>query len=52
MALPNGKGVQTVFDDGSRVVYRVKTSTPNGPAVDISVSIFSGIRNQKIHFIK
>ena len=50
--LPNGKGVQTVFDDGSRVVYRVKTSTPNSPAVDISISIYSGIKKQKIHFIK
>ena len=50
--LPNGKGVQTIFDDGSRVVYRIKTSTPDSPAVDISISIYSGIRNQKIHFIK
>ena len=50
--LPNGKGVQTIFDDGSRVVYRVKTSTPNSPAVDISISIYSGIRKKKIHFIK
>ncbi len=50
--LPNGKGVQTIFSDGSRVVYRVKTSTPNSPAIDISVSIYSGIKNQKIHFIK
>lgn len=50
--LPNGKGVQSIFGDGSRVVYRVKTSTPNSPAVDISISIYSGIRKQKIHFIK
>ena len=50
--LPNGKGVQTIFGDGSRVVYRVKTSTPNSPAVDISISIYSGIKKQKIHFIK
>ena len=50
--LPNGKGVQTIFDDGSRVVYRVKTSTPNSPAIDISINDYSGIRKQKIHFIK
>ncbi len=50
--LSNGKGIQAVFDDGSRVVYRVKTSTPNSPAIDISISIFSGIKKQKIHFIK
>lgn len=50
--LPNGKGVQTIFSDGSRVVYRVKTSTPGSPAVDISISIYSGIKKQKIHFIK
>ena len=50
--LPNGKGVQTTFGDGSRVVYRVKTSTPDSPAVDISISIYSGIKKQKIHFIK
>lgn len=49
---PNGKGVQTIFDDGSRVVYRVKTSTPNSPAIDISINDYSGIRKQKIHFIK
>lgn len=51
-ALSNGKGVQTVFEDGSRVVYRVVTKTPNSPAVNIEISIYSGIKKQKIHFIK
>ena len=51
-ALSNGKGVQAVFDDGSREVYRVKTSTPNSPAIDIGISVYSGIKKQKIHFIK
>lgn len=50
--LPNGKGVQTIFDDGSRVIYRVNTSTPNSPAIDIKINIYSGIKKQKIHFIK
>lgn len=50
--LANGKGVQTVFPDGTRIVYRVKTSTPNSPAVDISVSIVSLVKRQKIHFVK
>lgn len=50
--LANGKGVQTVFPDGTRIVYRVKTSTPNSPAVDISVSIVSPVKRQKIHFVK
>ena len=50
--LANGKGVQTVFDDGSRVVYRVVTKTPNSPAVEITVSSIGKIKSQKIHFIK
>lgn len=50
--LPNRKGVQAVFSDGTRIVYRMKTSTPNSPAVEISVSIYSPVKNQKIHFIK
>ena len=50
--LTNGKGVQTIFDDGSRVIYRVNTSTPNSPAIDIKITIYSGIKKQKIHFIK
>ena len=51
-ALPNGKGVQTVFDDGTRIVYRIKTSTPGSPAVQISVTVYQGVKNQKIHFLK
>lgn len=50
--LSNGKGIQTIFEDGSRIVYRIKTSTPGSPAIDISISIFKGIAKQKIHFIK
>lgn len=50
--LPNGKGVQTVLNDGTRIVYRVKTSTPDSPAVDITVSIESPVKKQKIHFIR
>ena len=51
-ALSNGKGVQAVFEDGSRVVYRVITKTPNSPAVSITVTNPGRIKPQKIHFIK
>lgn len=50
--LSNGKGVQTVFPDGSRVVYREITKTPNSPAVSITVTNPKKIKSQKIHFIK
>lgn len=50
--LSNGKGVQTVFEDGTRIVYRVITSTPDSPAVDITVNIESPVKKQKIHFIR
>ena len=50
--LSNGKGVQAVFEDGSRVVYRVITKTPNSPAVSITVTNPGRIKPQKIHFIK
>lgn len=45
--LSNGKGVQTVFEDGTRIVYRVITSTPDSPAVDITVNIESPVKKQK-----
>ncbi len=51
-ALSNGKGVQAVFADGSRVVYRIITKTPNSPAVSITVTNPGIIKPQKIHFIK
>ncbi len=50
--LSNGKGVQTIFPDGSRVVYRVITKTPDSPAVSITVTNSKNIKSQKIHFIK
>ncbi len=50
-ALPNGKGMQTLFEDESRVVYRVLTKTPNSPAVQIFIEIPGAIANQKIHFL-
>ena len=52
LVLSNGKGVQTVFPDGSRVVYREITKTPNSPAVSITVTNPKKIKSQKIHFIK
>ena len=49
-----GGGVKTTMKNGTIVVYRIVTSTPDSPAVDISISAFdtSGIHSQKIHFIK
>lgn len=48
--LNNGKGVQTVFEDGTRVVHRINTSTPGSPAVDITITKGSSVKSQKIHF--
>ena len=50
--LPNGKGKMALLDDGTRIVYRVVTSTPNSPAVEITVSNSTLVHNQKIHFIQ
>ena len=50
--LPNGKGVQTIFNDGSRVVYRVVTKTPGSPAVEIIITELGKVKKQKIHFIR
>lgn len=50
--LSNGKGVQTVFDDGTRIVHRINTSTPGSPAVDITITKSSSVKSQKIHFKK
>ena len=50
IALPNGKGVQTVFADNTRIVYRIYTSTEGSPAIEIRV-IGGTVKQQKIHFI-
>ena len=53
--LPNGKGIRTTMKDGTVVVYRVITSTPGSPAVEINItkSTESGkLKSQKIHFTK
>ncbi len=50
--LPNGKGVMTEFEDGSRVIYRITTSTPDSPAIKIQLEISGPIADQKIHFIR
>lgn len=41
----------TVLPDGTRIVYRIITKTPNSPAIEISISASPNIKNQKIHFI-
>ena len=50
--LLNGKGIKTILDDGTVIVYRLITSTKGSPAIEISVSGSSKIKNQKIHFIQ
>lgn len=52
---PNAKGVivhQSILSDGSRIVFREITKTPNSPAVEISISGPSIVKEQKVHFIK
>lgn len=51
--LPNGKGKKTTLRDGTIIVYREKTSTPDSPAVEINVRYskeHGKIKSQKIHF--
>lgn len=50
-SLANGRGTKTILGDGTVIVHRIKTSTPGSPAVEITVSGSSTIKNQKIHFI-
>ncbi len=53
--LPNNKGLFTKLKDGTIIVFREITSTPNSPAVEINIkgsNTTSGIKGQKIHFEK
>ena len=53
----NGNRLQVDMADGSVITYRVITSTPNSPAVEISLrkcnkkDKLNGLKDQKIHFI-
>jgi hypothetical protein len=41
--------------DGSLIVYRPITSSPNSPAIEINIKYSSdncGLKSQKIHFVK
>ena len=54
-SLSNGEGVRTVMKDGSVLTYReVSHSANRSPAVDINISTYdmSGVKTQKIHFVK
>lgn len=51
-SLTNGKGTRTILDDGTIIVHRLITKTPNSPAVSIKVINSKRIKSQKIHFIK
>lgn len=51
----NNRGMKyqrATFSDGSIVTYRVVTSTPDSPAIQISIARAGLIRNQKIHFTR
>ena len=51
-ALANGHGMRTTLPDGSIIVHRLITSTPDSPAVDIKVIGSSKVKSQKIHFVR
>ncbi len=51
-SLPNNKGKINYLEDGTKIVYRPKTSTPDSPAVEITVYYPNSVRGQKIHFLK
>lgn len=51
--LKNGKGLISELKDGTCIVYRENTSTPNSPAVEINIRKSKNhgkIKYQKIHF--
>ena len=51
--IPGREGTVTKLDDGTRITYRVLTSSESSPAVDINVKrANTNINGQKIHFIK
>lgn len=52
--LDNGKGTSSVFPDGSRVVFRPRSSSDGSPTVEVfSSSPGTSIPDrQKIHFMK
>ena len=47
--LANGRGKQTIFSDGSRVVFRLYSKS-GSPAVEIRIIKSGKIKPQKIHF--
>ena len=51
-SLPNNKGKISYLEDGTKIVYRPKTSTPDSPAVEITIYYPNSVRGQKIHFLK
>ena len=51
--IPGKEGTVTTLDDNSKITYRIITTTEGSPAVQINVkNVTTGIKNQKIHFIK
>lgn len=49
--IEGGKGFISVFPDGSRVVYRPKSTSDGSPTVDINHKS-SGSSHYKVHFVK
>lgn len=49
--LKNGKGTMALLGDGTRIVHRLITKTKDSPAIEITISSSSNIKNQKIHFV-
>ena len=51
--MDNKKVRKRILDDGTVIVFRIITKTPNSPAVNIKiVNPKSKFKTQKIHFIK
>lgn len=53
--MPNNKGVFSKMKDGTVVSYREHSTSDGTPVVEINIknsSIDSGIKEQKIHFVK
>ena len=48
----NSNGTITLLDDGSRITFRIVTSTSGSPAVEVHVAMTKSVAIQKIHFIK
>lgn len=53
-SLSNGHGLMKIMPDGSRISIRIKTSSKDSPAVELTlIGFHKGVKNhQKIHFVR